>query len=427
MADDHGIPSAALICIGSELTEGHIRDRNGHDFARLLTRMGFAVSSILTIPDSLNMAAMIASAASQVDLLLITGGLGPTSDDMTREAVAQAAGVGLLFRSELWEFIQNLYGKKISDTNRSQAEIPEGFEVLHNPVGSAAGFYGVVSGAMVMVFPGPPSEIAAMRGQAVRVLEERFSASDPEFVTGTVRMVSESRLESLLQQWVEPLNRRSAQPLYWGTRTAEGRVILYLRGGDRAGRAEFFDVISRQLGPLLFEEGEIPPAERLSALLHERGLTLCGAESCTGGLISAQITSVPGISSRFTGTVVSYANEVKQGVLGLDESLIARNGAVSSEAVSAMLSGAREHLGADCAYAVSGIAGPGGGSEDKPVGTVFIGVDLHGRQKIRRFQFRGNRERVRLKSTAAAMLMLEKLISLPSALDREANWEYSYH
>lgn len=414
--------TAGILCIGTELTEGHIQDKNGKDLSQLLTQLGFLVVSIRFIPDCDYISGEIKALSEAVDLLVITGGLGPTSDDMTREAVAEAAGVTLKYEKALWDKILTLYGKKISPTNQKQAWIPEGFSILSNPVGSACGFNGMIGNCFTLSLPGPPDEIASMVNQISEAVCVQFNLNQlqKKVKALTVWFISESLLEEKLQQW--SLNYR----VEWGTRTAPARVIVYIRGNESEMIEAFCSFLINQLGSFLVSDGEMSPVDELLLVLKRNHLTLAGAESCTGGMISSLLVEQPGASASFLGSAVTYSNQIKEKLLSVSAQTLKNEGAVSNSTVFEMVSGVLAQFGSDVAYAVSGIAGPSGGDTAKPVGTVFIGVGNVSQKVVKRFFFRGNRQMIRKNSSAAALFLLLKFISTPDAIDIEANWEYSY-
>jgi len=390
---------AALLLIGSEITTGKIQDAHGKRLSSLLTMRGIDVHSISILPDSKEIDKDIERLAEAVDLILVTGGLGPTSDDLTREAVAKAAGVPLVFRGDLWASIEALFkGEKPAESNKRQAEIPDGFRPIENSCGTAPGFVGNVGNAELVALPGPRVELEAMVSAFLDRYLEKYSRSGPVIKTmGTLFLVPESLLEDTLAEIGKPGES-------WRTQAQGHRILFEFASPDRG--SEIIGVLQEKLAPLFVRTGEETAASLLSLALEESGKMLVCAESCTGGLIGKMMTDLPGSSEVFWGSFVTYDNEAKRRLLSV--STLDRYGAVSRETVIAMCEGAIEISGADLSVAVSGVAGPGGGSDEKPVGTVWIGVKLKDlAAKAVLFRFRGDRNRVRQRAAVAAMLLCE--------------------
>lgn len=401
---------AAILCVGDELTEGRTLDRHGKYLSELFTELGVAVDRISLVPDELD-----AYRREFIDLLprvgtvVITGGLGPTSDDLTREAVAEAARVELEFHEEIWGGLQNRFrGRKISETNRKQAMIPAGFTVIPNDAGTAPGFYGDIDGCTVIALPGPPRELQHMVGTHVRdLLEGRFEVRPGEVFWATTFMVPESELEEALQ-------RTASGGLSWGTNTEGYRILLRLRGGSEIERRSFFERLREDLGTERVVEGRAEIGEVLQSDLRSVGRQLLCAESCTGGLVSKLLTDIPGSSEVFWGGIVSYSNRAKVGLLGVSEETLAAHGAVSEEAAGEMALGALRFVDAESgvAVAITGIAGPEGGTPEKPVGTVWLAVAMDERVvRTRRIYLPRDRDRVRRWSAVSALLLVREALT----------------
>ncbi len=412
--------TAVIIAAGTELTEGIIQDTHARFLASQLTSLGFVVRRSSQIPDDPAIFRdELARACREACLVLITGGLGPTTDDLTRETVAEAAGVPLDFHPEAWEtLLARFAGRKVSETNRKQATAPHGFALLPNPNGTAPGFQGEVGGALVIAMPGPPSELRPMFASSVMpLIRKRFGAPvEDEVLWGTALMVPESNLEEALRACALP-------GVKWGTRVEEDRISFSLRGGGAEQRGAFFQAVVDGLGQDRIRPGETRPAQLLTEALLLKGAMVAVVESCTGGLIAKYLTDLPGSSRVFWGGWVTYANDAKQRVVGVDRAVLDENGAVSERAASAMANGALESSDADAAIAVTGIAGPDGGTPEKPVGTVWIAAALRGGGRAARvFTFSGSRDMVRRRSAVAAMLFAEALILGRPFLDTRAKW-----
>lgn len=400
---------AAVLCVGDELTEGRTLDRHGKYLSAMLSELGVAVDRISLVPDDLDAYRReFLDLLPRVGTLIITGGLGPTSDDLTREAVAEAAQVELTFREDIWEWLQNRFrGRKISETNRKQALIPAGFDILPNERGTAPGFAGDIGSCLVVALPGPPHELQAMVDAHLRgMLERRFGMRAADVLWATTFMVPESELEEVLQ-------RHTGEGFSWGTNTEGYRILLRLRGGDEGGRRAFFERLQGELGPHRLVEGRREIGEVVLADLARSGMRLVCAESCTGGLVTTLITDVPGSSAGLWGGFVAYANEAKVALLGVGEQTLDRHGAVSEETAAEMALGAvrRSGGGARVSVAITGIAGPGGGTEEKPVGTVWLAVAIDDRVVRTRHVFLPrDRGRVRRWSAISALLLLREAL-----------------
>lgn len=418
-------PTAAILTVGTELTEGSTQDTHGRYIAAGLHALGIRTSGILLIPDSEDaFREALERLVARNDLVVITGGLGPTRDDLTRDVVASLAGVQLDFHDELWADIERRFsGRPLSATNRKQALIPRGFDIIHNPYGTAAGFWGRTGsgaerGALIVSLPGPPRELRPLFEEVVLgVVGRELGLRAPEEQRLTVFLLSESLLEQLLQE-----NR--TEGVDWGTRAEAFRIIVILRGGTVAQREGVASALERKIGWLRLRRGEVSAEQLVSESLRDRGATFCAAESCTGGLIGKLVTDISGASEHFWGSLVVYSNEAKARVLGVPEETLRRFGAVSAETVEAMTRGALELSGCDIACAVSGVAGPTGGTQEKPVGSVWIAAGGRGNDpNSRLFHFSGDRDMVRRKAAVAALLMCE-LTMLGKEVDNIDLWQY---
>jgi nicotinamide-nucleotide amidase len=411
-------PRAQLLSIGTELTDGVIQNTHFRFLGSQLKSLGFRVTGGLQLPDELEMIRRaLAEAQAQAELVLVTGGLGPTSDDLTREAVALAAGVPLEFHPELWQGLLERYassGREPPESNRRQAFIPAGFEVLPNDRGTAPGFWGRLPGtgkrrgpgAWLAALPGPPAELESM---FVQSLLPRLAAMFPGAATGpelaaTALLIPESRLEDAL--------RLQPKGIAWGTRVAEDHIAFSLRGGQEEERERVLTALQGEFGAALLRRGHWRPCELLFRALELRGERLALAESCTGGLAAKWLTDLPGASRVFWGGVGAYSNDAKERLLGVPRALLEEHGAVSAQAASGMARGLLERCSAHLAAAVTGIAGPDGGSPRKPVGTVWISA-LHrdGRDLTRGFLFSGGRDLIRRRSAVATLLAAECLLT----------------
>jgi nicotinamide-nucleotide amidase len=395
----------AVLLIGSELLGGVIPDRNVPILAEVLSRKGVTLVRTETVPDDLEIIADAARGlAARSDLLVVTGGLGPTADDVTREAFARALGVELrideTFRAAIQERLSSR-GLPVGESAVRQATFPVGTEPIPNPVGSAPGFRGELGGCRFWVLPGVPPEVAAMIEPLVDELPEPREGWGWERVVATIGL-SEVRAATILAKggFTPP------DGVELGFLPTPGGVRLRLFG-PRGAPSEELDAAERGLRALL-GEAALPGrwlVESLVMSLAEAGRTLATAESCTGGLIGARITDVPGASSVYFGGIVSYSNQAKIERLGVASDLVERHGAVSEPVVRAMAEGVQAAFAASIGVAVTGIAGPGGGTEDKPVGTVWLATSDRTGTVAEHFVFPGSREMVRERTVNKALEM----------------------
>lgn len=370
-----------LLLTGDELMSGDTVDSNSAMIARQLSLQGWKIQQKLTVGDDMQrLIDAIRRLAPDCDLLLMNGGLGPTVDDLTAEAVAAASGLALVEHPHALEHLNKWCAERgigLNAANRKQAVLPEGCDIVPNPVGSAVGFSLSIEGCLVICTPGVPRELETMLEQAiVPALRARFPVGTAHVrrfaLFGTGESHLQQRISDTIPDWPAAvgLGFRAGFPL----------LELKLSTADEAAAAQIEPLLER-LHPLIADYivAEVPTGvaaisvpEELVKLLTLHGKRIAAAESCTGGLIAAQLTSIAGSSQVFEGGFVTYSNAMKRTVLGVEKHTLDVHGAVSEEVVREMVAGALRISGADYAVAVSGVAGPGGGSDDKPVGTVWI-------------------------------------------------------
>lgn len=404
-------PASTILSVGTELTEGSILNTHFRFLGAEIKGMGFYTRRCVQIPDDpVIFRRELREATQNSVLVIITGGLGPTSDDLTRDIVAEVAGTTLRFDSSIWEDLVARYstqGRTIASTNRKQAQIPSGFQILPNAVGTAPGFCGQMGECMVIALPGPPLELEQMfLRQAVPLIRKKFFGS-PDLqsseIIATALMIPESVLEQALQRI-----SGTGGGMLWSTRVAHDRIVLTLRGSQPRERQRILSGLLDRFGSVQIRRGDVQPSRLLYDALLQREECIALAESCTGGLVSKLLTDIPGSSKVFWGTLVTYSNEAKQSFLGVPEHVLNNSGAVSAEVASGMSEGLLQRTPADLGVALTGIAGPEGGSEEKPVGTVWISArHRRGKELCRGFHFHGNRDSIRRRSAVAALLLGE--------------------
>jgi len=306
---------------------------------------------------------------------------------------------------------------RLARANRKQAFIPEGFELIANSGGTAPGFSGRIGGCRLVCLPGPPRELRPMfLEQVLPAIEADLGLPEREELTVSVFMVPESGLE-------EELAAAGAPEVVWGTQVEEDRILLFLRSGTVGARRAVLERLQDRLGRVRVREGDVRPLDAVFDLLRSRRQTVAVAESCTGGYRSTVFTDRTGSSDVFMGGLITYSNQAKVGLLGVDEAVILRNGAVSDEVVGEMAAGACREMGADWGIGISGVAGPAGGTPEKPVGTVWIGTAQRGAGGFsRRFHFSGPRSLVRRRSVYTALLILEQCVLGTERLDIIFDW-----
>jgi nicotinamide-nucleotide amidase len=408
------------VITGSELVRGDRTDRNGPWLAQEVLRLGFEPARIEIVGDREAELEAGLREALAAELCVVSGGLGPTHDDRTVELVARAAGVGLHLDHDLHREIGNVSrsfaertGRPYADFEpgvRKQATIPDGALSI-GLAGTAPGLVLQTEHALVIVLPGPPGELQrlwprALETESMRLLLERAEPPQRRFLR--FFGVTESAVAKALAEAGGDGDGVEATVC---ARDFEIHVDLLVDTGAGERADELVDRLLDPLGPYLFAESDAPVAELVLDACRTRGWTLATAESCTGGMVAERLTAIPGASDVFAGSVVAYSDEVKVRELAVSADVLAQVGAVSAETAAAMASGVRERLGADAAVAVTGIAGPGGGSDEKPVGLVYIHAETPERDRGVEFQFPGDRDSIRRRATVTALHLLRRLLT----------------
>ncbi|HTX58461.1 MAG TPA: competence/damage-inducible protein A [Verrucomicrobiae bacterium] len=408
-----------LLSVGTELLLGQLVDTNAAHVASVLAQNGIDVRAAHTVGDNRErIAAAIRLGLERADGVVSTGGLGPTVDDLTKEAACDALGVGtVLDEASLlhMEAIFASFGREMRPNNRKQAELPRGSRVLVNPNGTAPGFVAFRDdGKFVACMPGPPREMKPMLAeQLVPFLRERFGLSEAIY-TRVIHTIGIG--ESEIDHRIDDLFRSSENPkiaVLAHDFRADVKVMAKARSAPEAEAAiaPLQAELERRLDGYVYGTDAMTPEGAVHELLRARGWSIALAESCTGGRIASALTNVPGASKSFLGGVVAYANEVKIEQLGVRAQTLAQFGAVSEESVLEMAHGARDRFGADLALATTGIAGPGGGSPEKPVGLVWFALAEGKQARAWRFAFRGDRAAVQGRSTTFALGLLWRYLA----------------
>ena len=412
------IETAEIVAVGSELLTPHRIDTNSLHLTEVLNAAGIDVRGKTIVGDDrVEVRERLRQALERADLVVTTGGLGPTDDDVTREAVAAELGRELVEDGEVLSRIEARFARRrrpMPPLNRRQAQVPAGAQVLPNPLGTAPGLLlETPDGRLVCCLPGPSREVRPMVADH---LMPRLAGR----ATGTPRLrrvvMVTGRAESEVEEAIRSIDADLAAgevPITRGTFATPGLIEVHLlAAGDDLARvtsalARAAERVADRLGAAAFSTEGRTLEEVVGQALVDRGWRIAAAESCTGGLLLGRLTDVPGSSAYVIGGVVAYDNAVKVRALGVPAELIERRGAVSEPVGAAMARGIRDALGADVGVAITGIAGPGGGSPEKPVGTVVIAVD-GARSRARTFSFGGDRAMVRAFSVAAALDMVRR-------------------
>jgi nicotinamide-nucleotide amidase len=405
---------AEILAVGSELLTPLRSDTNALWLTQRLIEVGVEVGARTTLADDpALLESAFRTALSRADLVISTGGLGPTEDDLTREAAAAALGLELRRDPEILEALKARfarYKRAMASINEKQADVIEGAFVLDNSRGTAPGLRVEDAGRMLVLLPGPPSEMKPMFDEQVLPLV-RARAGGAVLETRVLKIASMS--ESDVDQTVAPLYKTFTNPRTT-ILSAPGQVELHLTasGSSSAEAGDRLEALGSGIrgllaGRIFSEDGRELPVV-VAALLRDRGLTLGLAESCTGGLLAARLTDVPGSSAFFERGLVTYSNRSKVELLGVGAKLLEAHGAVSEEVAAAMAAGARRAAATDIGVGITGIAGPDGGTPDKPVGTVYVALDGAAGTRVRRALFPGDRERIRHQATQSALEMLRR-------------------
>ena len=401
----------AIVVTGSELVRGDRTDLNGPFLARALQVLGVQPVQVRIVGDSANELETAFRDGLGHDLLVVSGGLGPTHDDRTVELLARAAGLELRLDEPLAAEVAARSRVQYEPGIRKQATLPEGALVV-GIAGTAPALVLEVGDCVVVVLPGPPRELQQLWTRALETEPlQRLLAHATAPTRRLLRFygVGESAV-------AEALDRAGGDgdgvEVTICAREFETHLDLIVGQGAEARGEELERQIVASLDNYLFSRTESPIEELVLERCRERGLTLATAESCTGGLVAARITSVPGSSDVFVGGIVSYANEVKTAELGVPEEVLREHGAVSPETAAAMADGVRGRLHADVGVAVTGIAGPGGGTPEKPVGLVYVhAAGPGGARRAAELNFPGDRETIRSRATVAALHLVFKLVT----------------
>jgi nicotinamide-nucleotide amidase len=408
---------AEIITIGDELLIGQVIDTNSAWMAEQLNMAGIRVHQITSISDNQeHILKTLKEASERVQLILITGGLGPTKDDITKQTLCKYFNTSLVFSEEAYKNVENLFyhrGVAVTEINRLQAMVPANCRVIPNRNGTAPGMWFEKDGCIYVSMPGVPFEMKAI--MELEIIPQLLNKLNQVIIHRTILTegVGESHLASIIEAWEDSLP--SFIKLAYLPQPGMVRLRLTAYGTDRAQLQTAINKAEKELypyaGKYIFGFDNDTLESVVGQLLASKGMTLATAESCTGGNIAHLITSIAGSSDYFKGSVVAYSNEIKEKLLGVPHQILIDHGAVSEETVIAMAEGIKVRFSTDYAIAVSGIAGPGGGTDEKPIGTTWIAIATPTETIARKFLLGDHRGRNIQKASKAALNMLRgKLI-----------------
>lgn len=416
--------TASICVIGTELTQGIIQDKHSKLISNELTKLGIHTNYMIILNDDGSIKDKLDEMVDECDIVLVTGGLGPTSDDMTRKSIADVAGVKLFQDNESLEYLKMKLGDKAFGTNLIQTMFPETFIPVPNNLGTAPGFKGFINrnGKKIAVaaMPGPPKELNTMFfSHILPWISDLVGCEELEREEFSTFLIAESILEEICQH-------NKVGKVQWGTRFQEYKISFYLTGGTKEDREQMFRNIELAIGPSLIVKGNATALSVLvdDLLIHNESVSC--SESCTGGLCAKRLTDLSGSSAYFYGGVVSYALEAKMRILGVKKETLDKYTAVSSQTVVEMAEGINRISGTDYSFATSGVAGPLGGSAEQPVGTVWFGFSSihYASQSVRLNFFNTGRESVRRKATTAAFILLEQYKKGLDLRELSSKWKY---
>jgi nicotinamide-nucleotide amidase len=409
---------AEIITVGDELLIGQVVDTNSAWLGQILNKYNIKIKRIHSISDDAQeIKSCLANCLERSELIIITGGLGPTKDDITKKTLAEFFNSDMVINQSVLAQLETYFknrGRQMLEINQMQAEVPSVCRVLTNALGTAPGMWFDSNNKVVISLPGVPFEMKHIfEHEALPLIAQQFKM--PAFVHRT--LVSFNVPESLLAKQIEDIEDSLPTQIKLAYLPSLNTVRLRLSGSaldndDNIVQLldHYVQLIKDRMGKAIVSDQDETLSQTVFNQLSQLNQTLSVAESCTGGYISHQLTQIPGASKVFVGSVISYSNSVKHHQLGVESTLFETVGAVSEQVVTQMVTGVRERLQTDYAIAISGIAGPEGGSEDKPVGTVFIGVSSAKSHVVNLFHFSGNRMQIIERSNNMALAMLLEMI-----------------
>lgn len=405
-----------LISVGTEILLGNIVNTNAAYLAEKCAALGLSCFYQSVVGDNEErLTAAVEQAVKRSDIVILSGGLGPTQDDLTKEVTAKVLGKKLMedahSKQLITEYFEKL-GREITDNNWKQAMVPEGAIVLDNDNGTAPGIIMEVENCRVILLPGPPVELVPMFEKYVIPYIQNLMPGIIFSQTVKICGIGESRVESMIQDLIDGQTNPTIAPY---AKTGEVHLRVTAKAEDEKAAKKLIKPVIKELkgrfGEYIYTtDDEVTLEKAVVELLIANGLDVSCAESCTGGMLSARLINVAGVSEVYKSGYITYSNKAKRKVLGVKKNVLDKYGAVSKEVAKAMAEGAAEVAKSDVSVAITGIAGPDGGTKDKPVGLVFIACHVKGKTTVEEYRFTGNRSKVRESSVASALCLMRKCI-----------------
>lgn len=405
-----------LISVGTEILLGNIVNTNAAYLAEKCAGLGFSCYYQDVVGDNEErLCETIKTALARADILLLSGGLGPTQDDLTKEAAAKVMGKELYLHEESKAAIQNFFdqrGLEITDNNWKQAYVPEGCIVVDNPNGTAPGIIMAENGKHIVLMPGPPGEMIPMFETSIAPYLSGLQSCVIYSQTVKICGVGESRAETIVKDLIE---QQSNPTIATYAKTGEVHLRVTARAEDEKAAKKLVKPMVKELkgrfgNAIYTTSDEVTLEKAVVDILLANKLTVSTVESCTGGLLAARLINVPGVSEVFKSGYITYSNKAKRRLLGIKKATLAKYGAVSEAVAKEMAKGAALVSKSDVTVSVTGIAGPDGGTDDKPVGLVYIGCSVRGRVTVKECRFSGNRAKVRESTVASALALMRECI-----------------
>ncbi len=406
-----------LICVGTELLLGNIVNTNAAYLSKQCAALGFSCFFQTVVGDNEErLAGVIKTAAERSDIVILCGGLGPTEDDLTKEVAAKVCGKQLLFHEPSWAMIETYFARRGMvpvESNRKQAMLPEGCIVMENHNGTAPGVIMETEDARLLLFPGPPGELQPMFEESAKPYLEGLT--EQVICSRTVKLagIGESAAESMI---LDMIDAQTNPTLATYAKTGEVHIRVTAAAADREQAEKLISPVEKELlcrfGNAVYStRDEVTLEKAVIDLLREKHLTVTCAESCTGGLLSARLINVPGASEVYRAGFVTYAEEAKMQFLDVKGETLKKYTAVSEQTAKEMAEGAAKAAGTDAALAVTGIAGPDGGTKEQPVGLVYIACKVAEKVTVKEYRFSGNRMKIRESAVAAALVLARECLT----------------
>ena len=402
---------AEIITVGTEILLGDIVNTNSQFLAKELASIGVEVYYQETVGDNeTRLLNLLEEAFKRSDIVITTGGLGPTNDDITKEIAAKYFNQELVFYSDIWENIKSYFeklGLKPTENNKKQAYFPKDCIILDNPNGTAPGVILKKENKMIILLPGPPKEMIPMFNNKVKSYLQ--SLTDYKLVSKTLRFIGigESELEEKLIDIINSQSNPTIAP-YAKENEVTLRITAKSKDDEKANDLikSIEEKIKDRVGKYIYGYDDTTLEETVAKLLVNNNMTIAVSESCTGGMLSSKLIDYPGISQSFIEGCVTYSNEAKMNRLGVKKETLDKYGAVSSETAIEMAVGIAKNLNTNIGLSTTGVAGPGGGTDEKPVGLVYIGIYINGDVKVKKCNFSGSRDKIRSRATNEALNLL---------------------